>query len=154
MSSYMYFFARVGNEFAPINMFSRSCYIYDAVSSYAPYEQVAPLSSSKIDDFVEEVEFDTRRREEEIENAKQRIEILSKSQLGVDELISGITEEQGYITTLRQDISEMEEARSFLLFLKQMNEQWSWGAYKKFTYDKYIYVGVECGFENLEIQDE
>lgn len=151
MSSYMYFFVRKGDEFAPIMQVSRSSSIYNYFKYYAPYERIAPVSTEILRDLTDTFARDDYKVQRQREDIKKRIQRICTFNNSVEEKLRAIEEELVAMRELDECQDEDNIARNFIHFLigiVDMAHQYN--DYLMVTPgdidpDKYIYVGIECG---------
>lgn len=159
MSSYMHFFVRVDDAFAPIATYSRSSKIYCAFEHCAPYEKIKALQLKDLD----EAEVDFRENIEScqkcIEREKAKLEWLKTANFSSEERMDLYYECAQSIEEYEEDLLQLERSLAFCSFLRDMISE----AEDEVEYGEnplgldpaaYIYIGIECGshptFEDLE----
>lgn len=152
MSQYIHFFVRVGDKFAPIACYSRNANIYEAFSHVAPYEQIAPLTSQKIEAVREEVTDRIIAYNGEIRKWEEKLrlirEVVDPRKDGLMEFLEKHDEITETIRDYEEEIEDWVFVQSFCTFLNnailEAEELIEEGRCEGDPLN-YIYCGIECG---------
>ena len=154
MSSYVNFYLRVNDSFAPIGSYSRSNEMYQVVSRGVPYEKIVALKSRDITNFIKQLENSVEDVKKYYEKSKSRIPLIMNAEnTSLDEKLATVAEiEQGF-DAADEYISEITFAADTLrVFLNMIDDfKYSNSDFKNDA-DHYIYAGIEaCGrLEDIE----
>lgn len=152
MSQYIHFFVRVGDKFAPIACYSRSTNVFEAFRHYVPYEQIAPLTSQKIEAAREEVTDRIIFYESAIREWKEKLQLLREittaKEKAFDEFLEKYDEIIETIREYEETVEEWKVVQNFCTFLdnaileaEELKEE---GRCEGDPLN-YIYSGIECG---------
>ena len=149
MSSYMHFFIRKGNEFAPIATYGRSSCTYQAFKEFAPYEKIRPLTALQLGQVDEKLRADLESQYNR-DAIVERINMISKFNNSVDEKLAAIEDEVSALKELEDEEKALKRARKFVSFLLDIideahSSQYYEDAAAHIDPNAYIYVGIECG---------
>ncbi len=155
MSQYIHFFVRVGDKFAPIACYSRNTNVFEAFCHYVPYEQVAPLTSQKIEAVRERVTDRIIFYNSTIREWKEKLQVLREitaatvaKENALDEFLEKYDEITETIREYEEIVEEWEVVQNFCTFLdnaiieaEELKEE---GRCEGDPLN-YIYSGIECG---------
>ena len=152
MSQYIHFFVRIGDKFAPIACYSRSTNVFEAFQHYVPYEQIAPLTSKKIEAAREEVTDRIIFYESTIREWKDKLQLLREittaKEKAFDEFLEKYDEIIETIREYEETVEEWEYVQNFCTFLDnailEAEELQEEGRCEGDPLN-YIYSGIECG---------
>ena len=137
MSSYLNFFVRSKNgDFTKIASYSRNHYIYDVYG--APYEKITLVTLENLQVAMDNLNNRKEMLEENIELAEEMIKYICsfpvESSTALESKMSAINEQKELINGYKDDIKQVELARSHLSFI-----------YDAIAMDSYsrIYAGIE-----------
>lgn len=152
MSQYIHFFVRVGDKFAPIACYSRSTNVFEAFRHYVPYEQIAPLTSQKIEAAREEVTDRIVFYESVIREWKEKLQLLREITTAKEKAFDDFLEKYDEITeTIREyeeTVEEWEVVQNFCTFLDNAiieAEELQEEGHSEVDPLTYVYSGIECG---------
>ena len=138
MSSYVHVFARKDETFVELLCYCRSSELYQALYHYAPYEEIAPLSSAQL---VEAKSWLVDRLD--VAREFNAVDELTITQIGswsntIDEKLEAINEVQRSISERKKEMDELEAAIHILEFLMNVEVE--------------LYIGEECG-SDVSVED-
>ena len=151
MSSYIHFFVRKGDVFAPIATYGRSTRIFDCFAG-APWEKIRAVSADELREASEGLRIDEPYIEQEIARAQNRIKTISSFSDSIADKLAAISDEEDMIAELRENLEELREAQSFVRFLRDVAAEAEYDGEGLRDIDHYVYVGMECG-TNVCAQD-
>lgn len=160
MSSYMHFFVRVGDVFAPIATYSRSSKVYCAFEHCAPYEKIKALQLEELGNAEANFRENIESYQKSIEREKAKLEWLKTASFSSEERMNLYYECAQSIEDYEEELPQLERrGLAFCSFLRDMISE----AEDEVEYGKnplglnpaaYIYIGIECGshptLEDLE----
>ena len=146
MSQYINFFIRkqIKDEiaFIPIGSFSRSCYIYKAITD-APYEKIRPLKYEELNDIIRELHASKREYEDDIKNIEHTItNMIPSFNNSIEEKMQEIQQQRGYIADISEDIVDIQFSIGYFRALQEIIYDNSNSSSSR---DDIIYYGVEIG---------
>lgn len=150
MSAYIHFFVKIGENFAPINTFSRSNIIFQEFECYAPWEKITPVTIEKLNRVRESLNEQIKATEDQIKFAKDEIEFLKSTKLSAEELMEKYHDYLDIIEGFEEGKCEYISALHFINFLidiyDEANGMEKYGENPmNLRANEYIYVGYECG---------
>ena len=148
MSCYIYFFVKVGDKFAPISSFSKSTKIYELFEYVAPWGKVCPLSEVKLREAFHGASEQVQELSKKLDEMPARKALIASFNNSVDEKMEALSELERDECYLQEELNEMQRAVEFVHFLKLIEDEASSAAYADtcFNAEKYLYVGIECGY--------
>jgi len=141
MSSYISFFVRVNDTFAPIGSWSRNSEMYQAMQDWCPYEKIRAFSFNDLMNVVKELEDKAREADE------KRCQMIMQANNSVEEKMEAVNEIESNYEEMDSFIEEVQFAADTLRVFCNMIDDFKF-AEIKFTndYNHYIYAGIEvCG---------
>ena len=149
MSSYIHFFVRKGNEFAPIGTYGRSTFVYSAFEVDAPWEHIAAVDIKTLDR--------AKNRLLNIGNLRSDIAAADETIGRIEAFNNSIAEKMEAIARIKDEIKEMNEtiedvlsARHFIGFLYDILDEAEYSS--QLNANEYLYVGMECG-SDVSVKD-
>ena len=151
MSSYVHFFVRKNDVFAPIATYGRSSKIYYAFDQFAPYGKIRALTASNLR--VADSEYLDRAEtfENQIREIKDRIQLIASFNNDLEDKLRAIEGEESFIAEIKADAEETAAAHMFIGFLRDIIAEVEYGS--KYDPDNYLYVGIDCGDEDGEVDE-
>ena len=145
MSQYLHIFVRKNDEFSPIGTFGGGSQFYRALSSYAPWEKVAPIGSGELNAAIDNINSAIEENNAAIHRACDERHQVMGSPNTLEEKLSYIHEYiDSYIRECEEENIELQYAAYFINFLARIVND---AAYiDGIDEDHYIYVGIECGY--------
>ena len=152
MSCYIHFFVKVGDEFAPISSFSRSTKIYELFEYVAPWEKVRPLSEARLREVLSDAIERVQELNKKLDEMPARKALIASFNNSVNEKMEALSELESDECYLQEERDEMQRAVEFVQFLMWVEDEASSAAYADicFNAEKYLYVGIECGYKPEE----
>ena len=151
MSSYVNFYLRVNDKFAPIGSYSRSSEMYQTVSRAVPYEKITALKSRDISSLIRRLEESAEDIQKTNEKGKSRISLIMNAEnTPLNDKLAAVEEMELSCEAADEYISEITFAADTLRVFLNMIEDFKYSDSPfENDADHYIYAGVEaCG--NLE----
>ena len=148
MSYYIYFFVKVGDKFAPISSFSKSTKIYELFEDVALWEKVCPLSEVKLREVLHDASDQDQELSKKLDEMPARKALIASFNNSVNEKMEALSELESDECYLQEERDEMQRAVEFVQFLMWVEDEASSAAYADtcFNAEKYLYVGIECGY--------
>lgn len=149
MSSYMHFFVRVGDKFAPIATYLRSSKPYEAFERCAPYEKIKALQLRNLDAAEEDFREGIESYQKSIEREKAKLEWLKTASFSSEERMDLYYECTQSIEDYEEELPQLERGLAFCSFLREMISE----AKDESKYGEnplgldpaaYIYIGIDC----------
>ena len=157
MSSYIEFYIKAGDFYAPIYSESRSNAIYQAFQYQVPYEKSRALTQKDLDEVCSEQRSEKAEYEKRISVAQEKIEWLRTSTLSAEERMEEYNGEREMIEYYKEEIVHADYVMNFCSWLSAMLEEIRYlpDTSKRLAVDPdhYLFVGVDCGnpgFKDLE----
>ena len=157
MSSYVEFYVKAGDFYAPIYSESRSGAIYQAFQYQVPYGQNRALTQKDLNEVCSEQRSEKAEYEKRISAAQEKIEWLRTSTLSAEERMEEYNSEREMIEYCKEEIAHADYVMSFCSWLGEMLEEIRYlpDTSKRLAVDPdhYVFVGVDCGnpgFKDLE----
>lgn len=145
MSSYIHFFVRVNDKFAPIGTYGRSTQIYAAFEQLAPWEKVRSLNFHLLDIAKANLP-DKHSLLDSISSDRERIQLITTFNNDIDAKLDAIHELEAGIAEAEEFLREVENARSFIGFLYDILDEAQYSSGQLvLDAENYLYVGMECG---------
>ena len=154
MSSYVNFYLRVNDSFAPIGSWSRSSELYQAMQNRCPYEKICAFDGADLMDIVRDLEDKISRMKKVRESDEKRCQMIMQANNSIDEKMEAINEIESNFDEMDSFIEEVQFAADTLRVFYNMIDDFKFSD-GKFSNDcdHYIYAGIEaCG--NLESVQE
>ena len=148
MSCYIYFFVKVGDKFAPIGSFSRSTKIYELFENAAPWEKVRPLSEAGLREALSDATERVQELNKKLDEMSARKVLVASFNNAVDEKMEALLDLEEQERYYREVLDETRRAVEFIHFLMWIVDEASSAAYDgtAFNAERYLYVGMECGY--------
>ena len=143
MSAYIHFFVRAGDTFCPIATYCRSSKVYE-IFHRAPYEQIAVLDKSTLNDYFNEATIMRDNIKEHIVLYEKRIETITRFENSAEEKLELIMEEEELIEEAKDELREIEDAICFIGFLISILSEVLYDVPLGIFKNQYLYYGVEC----------
>lgn len=153
MSSYINFYLRINDTFAPIGSYSRSSEMYQEFSNWIPYEKIRALTSNDLSEAISHFEEQARRLRDAKENDKKRCEMIMQANNPLSEKMDAIYEIESSYDEIDESINELQFAADTLRVFWNMVDDYKY--YHKFDNDAdhYIYAGVEASGDMESIEE-
>lgn len=145
MSSYVYFFVRKHDEFAPIGIYGRGTQVYQLFNARAPWEQIAPVTYGMLNAIKNELRTLQDSGAADIEKARRKIELIPSFANSIEDKMDAIAEEESWLEELNETAKERDVAAAFVSFLFDILDAAEYGNDETLKSDEYVYFGVECG---------
>lgn len=143
MSAYIHFFVRAGDTFCPIGTYSRNTKVYE-IFRRAPYEQIAVLDKSTLNDYFNEATIMRDELKEDIVRYEKRIETIKGFENSAAEKLELIEEGENIIREVKDELRETEDAICFINFLIDILNEVAYDTPEGIDKNSYLYYGVEC----------
>ena len=148
MSSYVNFYLRINDNFAPIGDFSRNSKVYETYygCGFSSYERILPLHEEHLRILKDYVIRKIKTEKETKERYEKRISLIMNAEnTPLNEKLEEIDYIEEAIGEISQDIEEYEYARNYFDFLEDMivNYHFSDKSFEN-DYFHYIYAGIEA----------
>ena len=157
MSSYVEFFIKAGDFYAPIYSESRSGAIYQAFQYQVPYEQSRALTQKDLNEVCNEQRSEKADLERRISAAQEKIEWLRTSTLSAEERMEEYNGEREMVEYYKEEIAHADYVMNFCSWLGEMLEEIRYRSdtCKRLAVDPdhYVFVGIDCGnpgFKDLD----
>lgn len=157
MSSYVEFFIKAGDFYAPIYSECRSGAIYQAFQYQVPYEQSRALTQKDLDEVCSEQRSEKATYEQRISAAQEKIEWLRTSTLSAEERMEAYNDECEMMEYYKEEIANADRVMNFCSWLSDIMEEVRYlpDTAKRLEVDPdhYIFVGIDCGnpgFKHLD----
>ena len=147
MSSYVNFYLRVNENFAPIGSWSRSNEIYQVMQYKVPYEKIRPLTSKEISSIIHELEDSAARIERAKAKDQESIKmIMDAANTSLDEKLEAVGQIESNFEEMDAYISEVNFAADTLRVFFNMIDDFKYSDELVFDndYNHYIYAGIEA----------
>lgn len=145
MSSYIHFFVRKHNEFAPIGTYGRSTCVYELFDHRAPWEQIAPVNYEMLNRVKDDLREKMTENDAAISNAHKRIALIPSFNNSIEDKMDALLEEEAAMEGLTERRKELDSARAFIGFLYDILDAVEYGNDDSLKSTEYLYVGMECG---------
>ena len=152
MSSYVNFYLRVNDKFAPIGSYSRSTEMYKAVSSQLPYEKIRALTAGDLMLYIRDLENAADNVKIVCERDRSHISLIMNAEnTSLDEKLDTVDDIEENCRECEDYISELMFAADTLRVFYNMIDEFKYYNESGFTNDAehYIYAGIEA-YGNLE----
>lgn len=127
----MYVFACRNHEFIKLFCYTRSSKFYRALTCYAPYGKIAPLTHQQIeqarDDLIEEI----RGYKSSIAENGRMINLISNWNNSIEDKLKIIEDYQSCIDDEKEEMKEAQDAVNILTVMLNVEAE--------------LYIGEECG---------
>ena len=147
MSSYVNFYLRVNDTFAPIGSYSRNNKMYEYMDCYCPYEKIRPFT---VDDFIEIIN-SLKDNKHNIKQArkteKKHYTAIIQANNSVEEKLNALYESESSLKEMDKEIAEINFTINTLQIFCNMIDDFKYST-SDFSndYNHYIYAGIEaCG---------
>lgn len=147
MSSYVNFYLRINENFAPIGSWSRSNQMYQVWQHILPYEKIMPLTYSRISDMIYELETSAARMKEAKTKDEASIKmIMDAANTSLEEKLNIVADIQSNFEDMDQYIDEINFTADTLRVFLNMIEDFKYSDEVVFDNDAdhYIYAGIEA----------
>ena len=139
MSSYISFYVKRKDVYAPIGSFCRSHIIYRYFQ--AVYDDLAALTKNKINTVIEDLEIYKNDMKDSVQKYKNKLHFITTMSNTVEEKLVALQDIDDTIDEIEAEISECEFAINFCHILNiMMDEHYSHVDIKE---DEYIYYGID-----------
>ena len=157
MSSYVNFYLRVNDSFAPIGSYSRSSEMYQVMNYYCPYGKIWAFTPGKLLDIIKEFTNKANRMKEERKEDEKRCEMIMQANNPLNEKMEAVYEIESNFEEMDLSIQELEFAADTLRVFYNMIDDFRYcGSSGTFSndYNHYIYAGVEAlgSLENVTLE--
>ena len=145
MSSYVNFYVRVDEKFAPVGSWSRSGKIYQALERRVPYEKIMNMTSDGLERVINSLELEKKEVEEYIAAKQSKITmIMNEENTPLNEKLEAVESVVGYVNEAKEEIKDYEYAINILNGFTVMIEDYRWSN-NQFSNDgdHYLYVGID-----------
>lgn len=143
MSSYVNFYLRVNDSFAPIGSYSRSSEMYQMMQTRCPYEKIAALTSSDLLDVIHEFENKINRMKEVRKADEKRCEMIMQANNSLDEKLQAIEDIESNFTDMDDYIEENQFAADTLRVFCHMIDEFRYTDFSN-DFNHCIYAGIEA----------
>ncbi len=147
MSSYVNFYLRVNDSFAPLGSYSRSSEMYQAMQARCPYEKIAALTSNDLLDIIHGFEDKINHMKEVRKADEKRCELIMQANNPLDEKLQAVDDIESNFADMDDFIEELQFAADTLRVFRNMIEEFKYtDSSNKFSNDfnHYIYAGIEA----------
>lgn len=151
MSSYIHFFVRKNDVFAPIATYGRSSKVYYAFDQFAPYKKIRALTASNLRVIDSEYLDRAEIFEGQIREIKDRIQLIASFNNDLEDKLRAIEGEESFIAEIKADAEETAAAHMFISFLRDIIAEVEYSS--GYDPDNYLYVGIDCGDEDGEVDE-
>ena len=145
MSSYIRFFVRKYDEFAPIGVYGRSTKVYELFSARAPWEQIAPVTYEVLNAIKDDLREWAVDNAAAISKAHARMRLIPSFTNSIEDKMDAIAEEESYLEELNDKAKELNTAAAFISLLFDILDAAEYSGDNGLKSNEYIYFGVECG---------
>ena len=153
MSSYVNFYLRINENFAPIGSFSRNNEVYQYIYSFIPFEKIRPITRHDFSEFIKNINQDIGKYEKyKLDNQADIQRAMSLTDRPVDEIMEYVHKVEFAIQKEDKIISELKYAQDVFIVYQGMIDD---ARYSDLCFDNdcdhYIYAGIEAcgGMENI-----
>ena len=155
MSSYVNFYLRVNDSFAPIGSWSRSSELYRAMEDYCPYEKLCAFDSATLMDVIHNLEDKIDRMKEMRKFDENRCQMIMQANNSIDEKLEAIYNIESNFEEIDSSIEETAFAADTLRVFYNMIEDFRFSDDGKFSndYNHYVYAGIEANGDLESIQE-
>lgn len=157
MSSYIEFYVKAGDFYAPIYSETRSGAIYQAFQCQVPYENSRALTVKDLDEVRDDQQIDRSRLNEAIKDEMEKIEWLKSSNLPVEDRMEEYNSAREMVADYKEALEQTDRVLSFCNWLEEMMDEVRYmpDTCKRLAVDpdNYVFVGIDCGnpgFKDLE----
>jgi len=147
MSSYVNFYLRVNDVFAPIGSYSRNSEIYKAIEHYSIYGKIIPLKYDMIKSILEDIEQSISNVQATIQKDNETCHLVMSSQNSLAEKLDTIHTIKDGIADAYKLIEELQFAYALFHIYEDILDEIEYGL-KAVGTDSchYIYFGIDaCG---------
>ena len=148
MSSYVNFYLRVNENFAPIGSFSRNNEVYQYIYISVPYGKIRPITHHDFSEFIKNINQDIGKYEKyKLDQQEEIRRAMSLTDRPIDEIMEYVHKVEFTIQEEDKIISELKYAQDVFIVYQNMIDD---ARYSDLHFDNdcdhYIYAGVEaCG---------
>lgn len=158
MSSYIEFYIKAGDNYAPLYSESRSGAIYQAFEYHVPsYSTARALTQRDLDEVRGELSLERQRFESNLKSSNDKLEWLKSSNLPIEERMEAYDDTKSFIDYCNEELASIARVEHFLGFLEDIMEEVKYlpDTAKRLGVDEdhYIFAGIECGnpgFKDLD----
>ena len=157
MSSYVNFYLRINDNFAPIGSYSRSSSMYQAMSNVVPYEKIVALRPNQITEVIHNLEESAARMRKVKENDRAMCDkIMNTANNSIEDKLSAIAEIESNFDEMDSYIEEVNFAADTLRVFLNMIDDFRYSDECRFDNDyfHYIYAGIESYGRMEDVADE
>lgn len=145
MSSYIHFFVRKRDEFAPISIYGRSTKIFQLFNARAPWKQIAPVTYDVLNSVKDDLREHMAASKAAIDKARERIKLIPSFANSIEDKMDAMAEEESYLEELNDEAKEWDAAAAYIGFLYDILDAAEYGNDEALKSNEYLYFGVECG---------
>lgn len=157
MSSYVNFYLRINNNFAPIGSWSRSSQLYQHIHYNIPYEKIKPLTIEELEKIIYELDKDKQKFEKmKIEDEYRINRIMNAENTPLKDKLNAVADIESCFEDIDNTIKEYEYAIIALRIFGEMIDDFHYSSEITFDndYNHYIYAGIEAYGRIENIVDE
>lgn len=158
MSSYVNFYLRINDNFAPIGNYSRSSVMYEVMRDVVPYDKIVALRSNQITEIIHNLEKKMAKLKKDKENDQATCDkIMRIANNTIEEKLSAIAEIESNLDEMDSYIDEVNFTINTLQVFLNMIDDFRYRDDCGFDNDyfHYIYAGIESfgRIENVVNED-
>lgn len=147
MSSYVNFYLRANEIFAPIGSYSRSNEVYQAIQDHLYYEKLVALTPSILNDVIQEVEEKIARMRKHRATDENRIHlIMDSANSTMDEKLQAVNDIECNFEEMDAYIDELNFVADVMRVFINMIDAYEYGGDGGLDNDPnhYIYAGIDA----------
>ena len=147
MSSYVNFYLRANEIFAPIGSYSRSSEVYKAIDKYVGYNELVSLTPEIFNDVIQEVEEKIARMRKRRAVDENRIRlIMDSANSTMDEKLQAVNDIECNFEEMDAYVDELNFAADVMRVFINMIDAYEYGGDGGLDNDPnhYIYAGIDA----------
>lgn len=145
MSQYLHIFIRNKDEYLELDSYGRSSTMYDALSSYAPYEKVSSIDSH-ITDILHQVRQEKENYEKTLQDYDERINAIKTMTGDLNERMDMINDYMDSKSEVKDCLEATIYAENIITFLYNVIDNYQMNVkYEHAPDHPRVYVGIETG---------
>ena len=152
MSSYVNFYLRMNDKFAPIGSWSRSSAMYQTWQNFVPFEKICPITDETLTRVIDLFEDQISSLEQQKTDYNADISLIMNAEnTPLEEKMDGVAGIREEIKEINDEIEGLQFTISTMEVFHNMIEDYRYADDAKFDndYNNYIYGGIEA-FGRLE----
>jgi hypothetical protein len=143
MSQYIDFFVRVNDSFAPVGTWGNSSTVYRLFEDAVPYGRIKPITIEDLKTARVQLQSLIAVAQKDITKLEHYIELAAAAQLSLEDKMEQLEYLENNIMVCNEEEDEYKGALGYVEALIHILDTIEYSEH--FSYQKYIYVGIEVG---------